>query len=188
MELINIGITDVILQDYEDGQGKIIISDFNFDYNFSHYWGAMGDNTNLKKFICKINADYFAGKLVGHIQKPIDVKATFANLRREIREFMPWYVNVDFQKEMREALNDYQRSVYSQECFVNGWDNFVSNLWFSDCDHWNYDKHEVKSFFEGYCEHWNLIVTKEPKEYQWCIGIHKELKKIFKSEVNNANH
>lgn len=179
MELINIGITDIILQDFEDGKGKIIVSNFDYDYNFSYYWGAMGNNTNLKQFIKQINPDYFASKLTGHLQDDIDVKATFANLRREIREFMPWYLNVDFQSDMRRSLSDYQNHTYSQESFVNGWDSFIGSLWFDDCDDYRLDKNEVKSFFEGYCEHWHLIVTKPPKEYYWCLDLHKKLKKLF---------
>lgn len=177
MELINIGITDVILQDYEDGQGKIIISNLDHDYNFSYYWGAMGNNTNLKKFIKEVDSDYFANKLVGHLPQDIDVKATFANLRREIKDFMPWYKHVEFQKEMRYEIRKYQQSVYSQESFVHLWDSFKSSL----CPHFHIDSRsdalEVDAFFEGYCEHWNLIVTKPPKAYNWCVDLHKKLKK-----------
>ena len=56
MRLINIGLTDIVLQNFKDGQGKIIISNFDFDYNFSYYWGAMGENTNIEQFICQINS------------------------------------------------------------------------------------------------------------------------------------
>lgn len=179
MDLIKIGITDIILQDYEDGQGKIIISNFDFDYNFAYSWGAMDKDTDLRKFIKQIDSGYFANKLTGHIRQDIDVKATFADLRREIKELMPWYVNVEFQKDMRSKLRDYQYHTFSQESFVNGWDSFIDSLWFGDCDHHYYDKEEVESFFRGYCEHWNLIVTKPPKEYNWCVKLHKELKKII---------
>lgn len=177
MELIEIGITDVILRDFNDGQGKIIVSNFDYDYNFSYYWGAMGKNTNLKEFILKIDSEYFANKLTCHIQNDIDVKATFANLRREIREFLPWYKHVEFQKDMRRCINEYQQKVDSQDSFVNLWYSFVSSL-----SPWIYigDRQECKdidSFFEGYCEHWYLIVTKPPRAYYWCIELHTELKK-----------
>ena len=34
--------TDVILQDYEDGKGKIIISNDDRDINLSYYWIVTG--------------------------------------------------------------------------------------------------------------------------------------------------
>ena len=50
MEHFRINSTDIILQDFNKGEGKIIISNDSFGYNFSYYWGAMGKNTILKAF------------------------------------------------------------------------------------------------------------------------------------------
>ena len=62
MELIKIKDTDIILQNFEKkGQGKIIIAD-NWRGAFTYSWDAMGSDIN--NFICDINNDYFANKLL----------------------------------------------------------------------------------------------------------------------------
>src|SRR5690606_27501153 len=83
--------TDVILQDYEDGKGKIIISNDDFDYNLSYYWGSMGEGYNLSKFILKTNNSYLIGKLGERsCDGPIDIKRTMTNVRRYIKDETEW--------------------------------------------------------------------------------------------------
>jgi len=85
METIRIGLTDVIFKDEGEGKGKIIVSNDDWGYNFSHYWGAMGDR-NLKQFVSEINTSYFVDKLSVRRNGDLDVKKTFTNIRKRIRE------------------------------------------------------------------------------------------------------
>lgn len=186
MRLINIGITDIILQNYEDGQGKIIISNFDFDYNFSFYWGSMGQNTNIEQFLCEINSSYFVDKLSARINGVLDSKKTFSNFRRYIREeIMQWFQYVEFQKDMRYKLNDFQTECYDERQFVQMFTNFCDHvLDYSLIDDW-YDEKEIKSSFTGICEPWNFIVNKPPRENIWLEKLHVKLKKELKA-INNS--
>ena len=186
MRLINIGITDIILQNFEDGQGKIIISDFDFDYNFSYYWGAMGKNTNIEQFLCEINSSYFVDKLSALRRSgDFDAKRTFANFRKHINEeIMQWYECMEFQKDMRESLNNFQRDCYDERQFVQDFDHFCKytlNYYLID----EYDRKHIEESFTGICEPWIFIVNKPPRENMWLEKLHKKLKRELK-KINNG--
>lgn len=51
----------VIVEDYNQGQGKIIISSWDGCWNF--YWGAMGER-NIKEFIVGCHNDYLCRKFL----------------------------------------------------------------------------------------------------------------------------
>lgn len=182
MENITIGQTDIILKDFGEGNGKIIISDY--DYNFSYHWGAMGKNTTLKDFLCEVNSDYFVNKL-SNLDGDFDHKGTFRNIRKHIRdEFnyeLPWYKHTEFQKELRVSLNEYQNSCYDERQFVDDWDSF----WKYTVDYYliedNNDQKEIESMFQGICEQWHFIEKSEPKGNIWLKKLHKQLKKKLKS-------
>jgi hypothetical protein len=181
MESFRIGTTDVILQDYEDGKGKIIISDDDFGYDFSYYWGAMGENTNLKKFITSINSDYFVNKLGPHSQGPIDSKRTMRNVRRFIREEMdlPWYKHLEFQKDMREKLNDFQNEIYTDYQFAEEWNSLVDYRLDYYLIEDRFDREEIESAFKGICEQWYFIEYETHPENVWLNNFHKKLVKYF---------
>ena len=184
MELIEIGNTDIILQELGDGKGKIIISDTDYDYNFSFYWGAMGKDTSLRQFIKQIDHGYFVGKLAGNTKGAFNSKKTFRNIRKFIREEfsydLPWYKHMEFQKGMRESLNDFQRDAYDDRQFVDDWDGF----WEHTVDYYSVDgdgreMDSIKSLFTGICEPWDFIETGPSRECIWLEKLHKKLKKIL---------
>jgi hypothetical protein len=181
LERFRIDDTDVILEDFGDGKGKIIIASLDY-HNYSYYWGAMG--SNLREFLCHTSADYFVTKLMGpREEKEMDVKATFKALRKCIREEMrwelPWYKHMEFQKEMREVMRDFQSSCEefpSEQFFVNSFDSsFVNRLDFYLIE----DKRaegEIKDYFK-YIECWHFIEKKPNRESLWLKSFHAKLKR-----------
>jgi hypothetical protein len=182
MEKIKINDIDVILDDTEDGKGKVIISSYN--YNFSYYWNAMGKNTDLKKFITEINADYFANALAGGYDGVFDAKGTFRNVRKHIREELSyelaWYKHMEFQKEMKSELNNWQSRCCSEYRFVEEWPNF----WRNTIDYYlindSFDRKDIESLLCGICEHWYFIEKDRSREYYFCLKLHKDLVKFIK--------
>jgi hypothetical protein len=186
MELIKIGTADIILQDFGDGKGKIIISDSDWDYNFSYFWGSMG--VSLKDFLCRIDSGYFIGKLCPSIKGPISGKRTLANIRRSIRENMschlPWYKHMEFQKDMREKLNDFEREFQGEDEFIRGIENLVEwelNFYLIEDRH---DRESIKKNLEDVLcsEPWYYIEYDNPHEHKYLEKLHKKLKKIIKKQ------
>jgi hypothetical protein len=183
MELIKIGTADIILQDFGDGNGKIIISDSNWDYNFSYWWGAMGKNTNLRRFIKEINSSYFIDKLAYGCKGSLDAKGTFRNIRKHIKDEMsyelPWYRHMEFQKDMREELNTWQIHCCDENQFVNDWDHFFEytlNYYLIDDA---FDRKEIEASFKGICEQWNFIQLETPREHIYLAKLFKKLQKVL---------
>ena len=132
-EILKIKGVEITLENRDFGEGKITINRTN---KFSMFWGAMG--SNIQDFLCQINSDYFADKLQGaeRLEK-FDCKKTFSEVRRFIREDinLKWYKHFEFQKEMRETLNEFESyclNSYSPEHYFidNFFDNFVNELKF----------------------------------------------------------
>lgn len=121
---ITIGETDVLLFDYEPGQGKIIIA--NPTCNYSYYWGSMG--CTLSEFICHIDSHYFAKNLTNNIRSFSNEK-TFKSVRKFLREEMdlPRYKHTEFQKDMRRVLKEFQAACDSEYYLVNSVFNFRCN-------------------------------------------------------------
>lgn len=185
---IRIDNVDVFLEDLGNGKGKITISD-TYDHNYSYFWGSMG--STLEEFICSIDSGYFVHKLIPHSRDTvIDVKKTFAEVRRYIREEigLAWYQHLAFQADMRQRLSQFQ--LYCEE-----WDSryFVDNFFPSFVDRLDYwlieDRHErkqIESAFNGITEYWYFIQEKPSREYEWLEKFHGKLKKQLKlhSEQN----
>ena len=180
MEAIKIGHTDVILQELGENQGKIIISHWD-SYNFSHYWGSMGGT--LKEFLCQINVGYFVNKLCPYDRRTVfDAKRTATAFRKEIKKFLPWYKHMEFQKEMREEVNNIEHCSNEFE-FVRWAENFIDNLWFDMIED-EYDRKEIKSEFGGLMsEFWLLQETTDSREAKFLADIfpkiQEEVKKII---------
>lgn len=175
---IRIGSTDVIMNDFELGQGKLIISDDNFGYNFSYYWGSMGKGTNLKTFISEISSDYFVGKLGPNDRGDIDIKKTIQGVRKEWSDHgYPWYEYMDKQKDLRRELRYIENHCHDDRDFVdrmNRLDEEFKPLYSRKCD-----------FYQSmYCilsEPWNFIVNKEHKQNSWLKEFHVKLKHALTS-------
>lgn len=180
MEKITIKETDIILDDLGESKGKIVVS--NHFTNSSTYWGAMGGS--LVDFILSIDNDYFANRLCSN-RFEFNKKATFANVRRFIREEMdlPWYKEVNFQKDLRWDLNKFQENCYSEESFVNGWDSFINNLSYHNLECQSWESESIEKSFKGICEHWNFIGKTESQEYKFYLKLLPELKKELKKVV-----
>ena len=185
VENLRIETTDVILQDYEPGRGKIIISDDNYGYNFSYFWGAMGEGSNLREFLCRINSSYFVNKLSSRTNGEFDSKRTFANVRKYIREEMsyelPWYKAMEFQKEMRRELRNWEKDCGSEHEFVNHWDNFMKYTLDYYTIEDRYDREQIESALTGICEPWHFIAHCPPRENIWLENFHKKLQKFLKT-------
>jgi hypothetical protein len=180
METLRIGITDIFLEDYDYGQGKITISD-SVRGAFTYYWGSMGGK--ICDFIPGTSPCYFADKLLGTTDSQIfDSKGSVKNIRRYIREELsyelPWYTFMDAQKEMRFELKELE-NCYSDRDFVDACNNFVDNL-YTDLPY--KEDEEFKSIIRGVfeTEPWNFITTKYSPKYKWICEIHGKLKKILK--------
>jgi hypothetical protein len=180
MRKITIKETDVFLENHKKGQGKITISN-TYGKNFSNFWGSMGET--LEEFLCGINPEYFATKLLPPSdERIIDIKATFKNVRKYIREEldMPFYKEMEFQKDMREKLKEFQDQCEERGGkyrFVDGFhDFFVDSLdFYLIAD--SYDSNQVKESFQGICEHWQFLEEKPSEDHDWLIDFHARLKK-----------
>lgn len=162
-----------------EGKGKVTITTPNGNA-YSYYWGAMG--SDLETFIQDINSEYFANNLIPHNQKfEMDVKGTFKNLRKYIREEigLKWYQEMDFQKDLREVLNNFQ-----QECEDNPNSNYFVTLFDSSFTHrldTNLLKDKwIEKDFECFDEVWYFIYEKPTMEYMRLKMLHTKLVHFLK--------
>jgi len=181
MEKFKIGDSEVLLDDYGEGRGKIIITD-NYYNNYSYYWGSMGGT--LKEFLKSINSGYFSNKLISHEQEYcFDVTATFKAVRYHIRYEMglPFWEHMVFQKNMREILKEFQETcddLMSQNYFIDNFkSDFIDRLDFYLID--SYHRKQVKDQFDGICEVWNFIEIKSSDKAIALQRLHKKLKKLL---------
>lgn len=163
--------TDVILQDYEDGKGKIILSNDDYDYNLSYYWGSMGQGYDLKKFLLKTNDGYLINKLGDRDNEgPIDMKATMANVRSAIKKDTEWkwYFSPEDDKELRSKLNSIQNTAYDQNDFINQMSAINLDKYYQGEDLYTNGK-EYFTEMIGYIstEPWHFIVNQTPQKNVW---------------------
>lgn len=189
MEHIRIDYTDIILQELGDGKGKIIISNDDYGYNFSYYWGAMGKDTTIKQFIQQINSDYFVGKLSSGKKGPMDVRKTFVNLRASIKEDfqyeLKWYEHMEFQKDFREKLREFQQEVSCDHEFMQRINCFTDELDFYLIDDRG-ERERIEKLFKdifSQSEPWNFIEYETPREEIFLKKLHAKLKKVLLKPV-----
>lgn len=189
MEHIKIDYTDVIIQEFGDGKGKIIISNDNYGYNFSYYWNAMGKNTSLKQFIKQIDTDYFVNKLSHNIKGTINVRATFVALRKYIQECfqyeLSWYEHMEFQKDFRKKLKVLQKEICSDTEFINRIQNFHDCLDYFLIKDSKERKIIIKLFEDIFknCEPWYFIEYNIHPEELFLIRFHSKLKKALSKPI-----
>ncbi len=158
--------TDVILQDYEDGKGKIIISNDDRDINLSYYWGSMGQGYDLTKFLLKTNDEYLIRKLGQKSDDgPINIQKTLANVRKYIKNETEWrfYYSPEADRELRNALTEIQRYAHDSRDFVDRM--LAIDPYFSGNDD-TYGRGKVifENMLENIrCEPWHFIVNNEPE-------------------------
>ncbi|UXD67716.1 hypothetical protein MUK51_10785 [Sphingobacterium faecium] len=184
--------TDVILQDYEDGKGKIILSNDDYDYNLSYYWGSMGQGYDLKKFLLKTNDGYLINKLGDRDNEgPIDMKATMANVRSAIKKDTEWkwYFSPEDDKVLRSKLNSIQNTAYDQNDFINQMIAINLDKYYQGEDLYTNGK-EYFTEMIGYIstEPWHFIVTKTPQKNVWLSSFLPKLREYLgiESEVQDV--
>ena len=193
MEHFRIGYTDVILQDFGGGKGKIIISNDDYGYNFSYYWGVMGNNSTLKDFIYSIDHHYFKIKLAPNVKGEINNSATFTNLRHTLKEWidLAWYEEMPFQKELRRVITAKEKEaklLYNVHCFLQFINDLYDELDFSliECEH---TRSEIKQIIhELSSESYDMISFHEPREHIFLANLLNKIKneKIFNCAVSQA--
>lgn len=182
IEKIVIGDYSFYLEDYGEGKGKIIVTGWNQDENYSYYWSAMG--MELKRFLLKINNGYFVGKLMNREQQEIfSIKKTGRNIRKVWKEeIMKWYEHQEFQKDYREKLNSFLDSISEQNQFIYEFDSFINSLDFYLIED-RYERHRIESDIKDILqsEPWHLIETEISPLYKKLSKAFDKLKKNLKS-------
>ncbi len=186
---IKIDNTDVFIEELGEGRGKVTISD-TYNHNYSYFWGAAGGG--IKEFLCRINSEYFADKLLGaNSCYEMDVKKTFTEIRKYISNEigLEWYKHQEFQKHMREVLSQFQEQcedVNDERYFVDSFfSSFVNQLDFYLIGNRSDEKYYEESF-KNISEHWYFIAKKPNREYLWLMKLHSKLKKQLQKE--NKKH
>jgi hypothetical protein len=182
---IKIDGNDIYLENFETGKGKITITTPN-GLSYSYFWGAMG--SDLEEFITRINADYFAKNLIRYSDMyEMDVKSTFKTIRKFIRTEigLDWYQEMEFQKQMREVLNDFQKECEDNKdrlLFVNWFESsFLRRL-----DTYLIQDDYIEKQFDTdsgcWSEVWNFIEEKPTMEYMRLKMLHTKLVKHLKKQ------
>lgn len=176
---LRIGTTDVILNDYEPGKGKIIISDDDFGYNFSYYWGSMGKDS-LKEFLSGVDIYYFVNKLGSHENGDIDMDKTMRAVRKFWKEDSgcKWYEFIEEQKELREKFNDLQKTCTSAHEFVDAMNNIDDNFYFSALKPLNNFQCALQLIKN---EPWHFIQYEQHKHNRWLTKFFPLLKQAISS-------
>lgn len=185
MITFKIDTADVILDDLGDNQGKIIIADTSWGYNFSYFWGSMG--MSLNEFLCKINADYFAGKLGPHEKGEINSKKTIKNIRLALKEYFYCDYPLNTHKEFQKSLKDALAKLEEYEFFnVDNFFHSIEMLLDNDLEFYsikdNYDRTSIKETLKDcvFAEPWQHLVYDEHKEITYLKKFHKKLIKELK--------
>lgn len=175
MNRFQIKTADIILENLENGKGKIIISDLN-NGSFSFFWDAMGDT--IENFLKSINSDYFADKLCNN-RYEFSAKKTAKEIRRYIREEMkyelPWYKFKSAQKELREKIKEIERSENQYEAL-----QLIQSLPYNlMCFDLSFS--EEKEFLEIISdmvstEPWNFLQNDYSKEYKYLENLHTQIR------------
>ena len=189
IEKLVIDGSEIYLEEFGESKGKIVITK-TYHKNYSYQWGAMG--RTLKEFLCEINGSYFANCLIApNKDYVINWKKTFTEIRKSIRTdlSLPWYKHIEFQKQMREVLNDFEKycaEVNSAEFFVEAFkSNFIKRLDFTlvDTKSYSLEAERLEKDFESISEVWYYIVRTEGPEYLWLVNMHKKLKQVLQKAL-----
>ena len=169
---LRIDDVDVFLEDFGSGRGKITLS--GYGHNYSYTWGAMGGS--LQEFIMGMGPNYFADKLCSNTYKD-SMPGTFKALRKHIREdILPWYKHMEFQKEMRREISEWQAHCGSGDEFVREFTSFIGRLPYHLIKD-RLERQDIESEFQGISEPWHLIEQEISDEYVWLMKFHDKLKK-----------
>jgi hypothetical protein len=186
-ELIRIGDTRVILMDMGVNRGKVHIHNDELKYNFSYYWGSMGQP--LVSFLCSISADYFYRNISPYKEGDINIAKSMKAVRRWWKEEsdIKWYEYVVFQKVLRGELNLVQHNSYSKDSFVAQMGTLKETLPLYEVDA-GYDRRRVEQAVKNLCsEPWHYIVCDDHPANVWLTKLHADLKVELLKEGNENN-
>lgn len=173
--------TEIILQNYEKGQGKIIVSD-SFRGSYSYYWGAMGGT--IEVFLQKINSDYFAHNLCSETCVFSGKNTAYAirkHIRKEMLYELPWYKYMEGQKELRKLIKGIE-SVDDKHEALNMIENFHRDLDLIIMPY-NEEQEFLKIIEEAFtCEPWHFLETEPSPQYRFLYNLHKDLVKELKKK------
>lgn len=177
-QTLRIGSTDVVLYDYQKNQGKIIISDDNYGYNFSYYWGSMG--SDLKDFLLHINKSYFVGKLGPVERGSIDIKVTMKNVRHwwKTESGIAWYNEMELQKDLRREFKIIEQLCNDETDFVSRMQN-ITNAFYFPKTMFTTDFEDALIAIKS--EPWHHLEYKEHKQNTWLNGFFVRLQDGLKS-------
>lgn len=186
MTRIKINSTDVILDDYGKGKGKVIISD-DLNGSFSYTWGAMGGS--LIDFIQSIDSTYFANKLIHPAGKYVfsprlSVKSIRRYIKNEMSYELPWYQYMSGQKEMREQMRELE-FCSSEHDFIASCHNLPDSLLCTDMT--LDEERDFKGLlYSIFCEEpWHFIENTTSKTYNWLLQFHSQLSaELSKTKYN----
>ena len=175
MNRFQIQTADIILENIENGKGKIIISDLN-NGSWSFFWGAMGES--IENFIKSINSSYFADKLCNN-KFEFSAKQTAKEIRRYIREEMsyelPWYKFRESQKELRKQIKKIEKSNSQYEALALIQD--LPNSVYS-CELSFKENNEFSKILEDMvsCEPCNFLQNDYSHEYKYLENLHAQIR------------
>lgn len=172
MKELMINGVEVLLRDYEIGKGKIYVS-AGSDRSYSYYWGAMGGK--LSDFLQKIDPGYFAMKLCpGGNSSVFSGRLTAKSLREQVKQILPWYEHMEFQKSVRAAIKQVE-GFESHHEFIGwlGW--YMDRLDFHLIED-RIDRQMMESEFKNSFGVWN-IQSDYSNEYKWLERLLPKIKK-----------
>lgn len=177
----------VYLEELGPRAGKVMLTMPNGEA-YSYSWGAMGGT--LTEFLQGISAEYFARNLVPpDSQQMMDVPATFATVRKFIREEirLAGYQHMEFQKDMRAHLRSFQEEMEdhpSDRAFVDRFNPaFISRLNFyliEDQSERNCMEREFKNLSS---EPWHYIAHSPSPAMKAVKALHGKLVARLKQET-----
>jgi len=177
----------VLLENFGSGKGKISIT---YERKYGeiitryYFWGSMGGS--IEDFICRIDSGYFTNKLTpANDNGVIDVKKTFRNLRKFIAEEfdLPFYKEMDFQKGMREHLNDFQNNCESSNEFVDRFQREMIDMPFYLITN-HFEERLLFEEFTSISETWHFLEFKPSEDYYFMFKIHEKIKKELRKSNN----
>tara|TARA_X000001382_G_C3165613_1_gene177745 strand:+ start:747 stop:1160 length:414 start_codon:yes stop_codon:yes gene_type:complete len=133
----------------------------------------MGES--LEEFICRINEHYWADKLCRNRYR-FSLKGTLRNLRKAIKEELPWYEEMEAQKELRWEMRHQLEGCSNEHEFVDACQRIPKSICIS-----GYSYQQEKAFIERIegiftCEPWHYIDEEPSQEYKWLADLHRKIK------------
>jgi hypothetical protein len=172
--------TDIFLDDYGAGKGKITVSD-TYEGSFSHFWDAMG--CSLSDFLLHIDGGYFSSKLNPYCSGVFDPKRSVTNIRKLLREDyyyqLPWYENMEAMKELRDGIKRLEFT-NSAEHFILRVERLVDELTLPGIDS-SYERNEfLKGVTDLLSDPWYFIELKPSNQTLFLQKLLPKLKKEIK--------